>query len=343
MGGSGGAHGGADKVRFFPDFGWERLIVFDQGEAAILGMSAINASGSGAVGGGGCMTAADDVVQPFHLPRSQFQPVVDEDGSATERAGGSRRWEEAELVVEAGEGVVEDSSGGVVYALHTMDVDSEEEMVEVDTVRDNDSKGPKTMRELAEDAEEERRRMGVREGTGEVEVMDIGPLSGAAALNGGSRLNGSGKGDGDAGVRPRRVNGKGRGSGRNVSTAATPTRGPKSETQGGRGTSARRSRGRGTSVRGSGRKRRRDESENDEVDEEDDTAAFDSEDDASGHGEDEDTCPSLPRKKPRSAPSVSGPAPAAEGRTLRPRKSKTAAQLHEEEEQEEAYRRAVGR
>jgi len=39
-------------------------------------------------------------------------------------------------VAEAGETVVEDSPGGVVYVLHNMEVD--------------DSKGPKMMRELAE-------------------------------------------------------------------------------------------------------------------------------------------------------------------------------------------------
>lgn len=301
-------------------------------------MSAINASGSGAVGGGGFMTAADDVVQPFHLPRSQFQPVVDEGGSATARAGGSRRLEEVELVAEAGE-KVEDSPGGMVYALHTMDVDSEEEMVEVDPARGDDFKGPKTMRELAEDAEEERRRMGVAVGTGGMEVIKIGPLSGATALNRGSRLDGSGTGGGDEGVRPHRVNGKGRGRGRNGSATATPTRRPKAETEGGQGASARRSRGRGASVRGM-EKRRRDE--NVEEEEEDDTVVFDSEGEGGGDGED-NTSPSPPRKKPRGAPSASGPTPATEGRTLRPRKSKTATQLHEEQEQEEAYRRAVAR
>ena len=295
-------------------------------------MSAINASGSGAVGGGGFMTAADDVVQPFHLPRSQFQRVVDEDGSPTAHAGGSEHWEEVELAAEVGE-VVGDSPGGVVYALHTMDVDSEEEMVQVEAVRDNDSRGPKTMRELAEDAEE-RRRMGADVGAGEVEVLEIGPSSSAAALN-------NGKGDGDDGVRPHRVNRKGRGRGRNGSASTMPTRRPKAENKGERGSSARRSWSRGASVRGIERKRRRNKHEDNE--EEEDSMAFDSEDDASGHGGDEDRCPSPPRKKPRGAPSASGPAPATEGRTLRPRKSKTAAQLHEEEEQEEVYRRAVAR
>ena len=86
---------------------------------------------------------------------------MDEDSSAT---GGSRHWEEVELGAEAGGKVVEDGPGGVAYALHTMDVDSEE-MMEVDPVRDDDSKRPKMMRELVEDAVE-RRWMGVRVSTG---------------------------------------------------------------------------------------------------------------------------------------------------------------------------------
>ena len=83
---------------------------------------------------------------------------VDEDGSATARASGSRRWEG----VEAEEKVVDDGRGGVVYVLHTMDIDPEREMVEVDPVRRNNSKGPKTMRELAKDVEEERMSLWAR-------------------------------------------------------------------------------------------------------------------------------------------------------------------------------------
>ena len=64
--------------------------------------------------------------------------------------------------MEAEEKVVDDGRGGVVYVLHTMDMDSEKEMVEVDPVRGNNSKGPKTMRELAEDAEEERTSLWAR-------------------------------------------------------------------------------------------------------------------------------------------------------------------------------------
>ena len=99
---------------------------------------------------------------------------------------------------------MEDSPRGVVYALHTMDTDSMARVYAVRDDDDDDSKGPKTMRELADDAEEEW-RMGVRMGTGEVEVIEIGSLSGAVALNGGSRLNWR---YGDEGVRVRRVNGE---------------------------------------------------------------------------------------------------------------------------------------
>jgi len=74
---------------------------------------------------------------------------------------------------------------------------------------------------------------------------------------------------------------------------------------------------------------------------EDDTMGLGS-DYPSRHGEDEDTCLSLPRKKPCSRPSATGAAPAMEGQNLGPHKPMMAAQL-DDKEQEEACRCAVAK
>ena len=137
-------------------------------------------------------------------------------------------------------------------------------------------------------------------------------------------LNGSRKEDEDKGMRPRRVNGR---RGANGSTAATSEAGTKRVRDPRKGEVGGRT------------------DENEDEDEEDegdwDTVAFDSEDDASGM----EKTRILVRVSPGRNHAERHPRPdlpATGGRTLRPRKSMTAAQLYEEEE-EKAYRRAVAR
>ena len=91
--------------------------------------------------------------------------------------------------VEVREKMVEDHPGGVVSALHTMDVNSEEEMAEVDAVQDDD---PRVQRQRG--SWPRARRSGSGWVSVSVGVIEIGLFSGASVLNV------IAEGDGDEGV-----------------------------------------------------------------------------------------------------------------------------------------------
>ena len=155
--------------------------------------------------------------------------------------------------------------------------------------------------------------------------MEIGVSSGAAALNGGRRLT-SGRWEGKE-------------EGRNGPAAATDSY-LKAETKGGRGSSTWRGRGHGVSMRGTGSKRAGNENEDEEKEEEDDIVGFDSEDDASGHGEDEDTVRLRQERNHAERHSDPDLCLQQKGR-LCDRASRRRPQLYEEGDPEKAYRRAV--
>ncbi|TFK33041.1 hypothetical protein BDQ12DRAFT_716098 [Crucibulum laeve] len=225
--------------------------------------------------GAGFLVVADDVVQAFHLPKYQHVTLPPTPPPIIRKTDGDQELEE----------VVNDAPDLTTYDLETMDVDSDLEEIPIQPV--NGTAMPKTMQEMAEEAERLK-----EEKAGEPEVEEIQALT-AIQL----------------------VAKKGPTTKIPSSKASTPTKGSSKQ-----GTPAKTG-SRASTRKPSIRKRRRRGKEGEETE-------------SSEHeGE-----PS-PRKRVRAkAPPAPTPAPT---RTLRPRNSKTPAQVAEEKKAEERFRRAV--
>ncbi|KAG5646006.1 hypothetical protein DXG03_004608 [Asterophora parasitica] len=287
----------------------------------------VTMSHPGVGAGGGFLIGADDVVQPFHLPKYKFQPSVE---PMHIPVGASLPQDENESAApNEGFDIIMAPTPTGVSNLETMDLDtvSDEDLQEVAIARPTDQSAPfappKTMRELAEDAARQQRRGNDGSNSDNVEIIDTdvyrlspGPTNGRA----------SGSGTPKTKIAPRplprplpvslKLSGNVMSTpGSSGSASPAPTaRTPKSRAP------ARRA-----STRGKSKKRARDR----------DT------DDQSSDDDDDNLAPSS-KKRATNAAKASVAAPAPSTRTLRPRGSKTPAQLKEAQELEEAYRRAIG-
>ncbi|RDB14699.1 DNA repair protein rhp41 [Hypsizygus marmoreus] len=280
--------------------------------------------------GGGFLAGADEVVEPFHLPKYKYQPPMASFAPAAGTSGPSVHD------VSMAPGQDKDFEvTPVAYDLHTMDVDSEDDLEEVPITTgtgtpSTTATAPKTMRELAEDAAKFKRGGDGGSDSDDVDIDTEGmyhpPADGRKADNAGAvKIKIS--------PRPRRVLVKAP-----EASSATPFG---TSTPSAVGTAAKRKRSSGTSTfrrisartkstsKSNSRRRGKDD---DQDDDEDDASAED------------DLSPPSPKKRVTSAVGTSGtatPSPAPSTRTLRPRASKTPAQLREAVQQEEAYRRAT--
>jgi xeroderma pigmentosum group C-complementing protein len=243
------------------------------------------------------MTAADDVVQAYRLPKYQhlqLQPLAGPSNSEPAHS-------EPSPVKSAVSDLADSSRRLTLEVIEDGDGDEDMEQVAptaVSLTEDMPLREPKTMRELAADAA--RARASRTSSDSEVEVLDSPPRK------------------------------PGRGSGRNARTtnSANSVRGKMTRTRSSaprpasndiiadtQPTASRRS------TRQTARKRMREE-------EDDPSESFEADAEASD------------ARPPRTRRGAAAPA-VSEKRVLRPRKRKTAAQLEEEDEMEEAYRQAA--
>ncbi|GLB38652.1 putative rad4 beta-hairpin domain 2 [Lyophyllum shimeji] len=281
--------------------------------------------------GGGFLVGADDVVQPFHLPKAKYQPFPESSSTPAGKSASLSSVPRGDLDVPTrSHPDLEPSTvpevNAVTQELATMDVDTDGELEEVpitrphSTDRSEPSVVPKTMRELAEDAarQERLRNEDVAGSDGDnAQESDIYQPSRRPIRS--LELAESGIPKIKISPRPYRVNLKL--SGNTATTDNTLAVGPVDVTTTSTTKQRKVATQRRASARGKAKKRMRDD---------------DSEDDTSG----EDVSAPTPKKRAASsAKAITTPAPST--RTLRPRAPKTPAQLKEAEEQEEAYRRAV--
>lgn len=262
---------------------------------------------------GGFLIGADDVVEPFHLPKYKYQPLVEPYSVPST----SSIVIDPPVTSAPPQEIYENT--GVTYDLQTMDVDSDIELEEVpvNLVEATDQlkldSGPKTMREMAEDAAKTRRRRTGEEPNSDndaVELVDTDVYRPSPDLFSAMQTN-------DVGsvkikITPRPL--------RSSKQPDTPTAPSNSATKGPRRTARR------VSTRTTSRKRERSHDSDDHI------------------INDENSSQPSPKKRAAKSAKSSVPAtPTPSTRTLRPRASKTAAQLLEEEKLEEAYKRAIGR
>ncbi|KAF8073973.1 hypothetical protein FPV67DRAFT_1606155 [Lyophyllum atratum] len=289
----------------------------------------VTMSHPGVGAGGGFLVGADDVVQPFHLPKYKYQPPAASKAAPT---GAFAPHDDITVPVgsELGFGGLDtalDRDAGA-YDLETMDVDSDSELEEVPIAvpqsmeQPDISSGPKTMRELAEDAA----RLGpAGDDSDGDEILDIATYRPSPEPTRDRALIES-ESENQLNIRPRPLRVNLKLSGNTATTPgladATPTSPPKEQ----KTKFHTRPPTRRASTRGKAKKRARDD------DLEDMTSASE-----------EQSAPTPKRRATGAAAKASTTTtPAPSTRTLRPRASKTPAQVKEAEEQEMAYRRAIG-
>ncbi|KAF5377814.1 hypothetical protein D9615_006671 [Tricholomella constricta] len=286
----------------------------------------VTMSHPGVGAGGGFLVGADDVVEPFHLPKFKYQPSAE----LSLAPAGASIPQEADMRSQQEPGPSPTlENNGVTYDLETMDVDSDEDLEEVDitlprsTDQGTPTAAPKTMRELAEDAARRQRCRdeGAGNGSDDVEVIDTDMYRPSPGPTSDREADDSDVPKIKIAPHPLRVNLKLSG---NTATLAhqeggTPTTSsaPTTKRQKGKGRAR-------VSGRRASKKRARNDDTNDQTSADEDHPA--------------------PKKRATSSTKASpAAAPAPPTRTLRPRAAKTPAQVREAQEQEKAYRRAIGR
>jgi len=296
----------------------------------------ITMSHPGVGAGGGFLVGADDVVQPFHLPKYKYQPFAESTlvpaGVSAPRASVPHDDIDMPMGSQLGLGPKTPLDvNAATYELETMDVDSdgglEEVPITVPESRDQSepSSAPKTMRELAEDAARQDRLR--NEDTSGSDSDAGGDLFETDTYRPSPRPSRDRR-LADSGVPPRplRVNLKLSGNTASKTTPSgaldvTPT-----STKQRKGARRTRAPPRHASAQGKSKKRARDDDSDEHTTAEEDSSA-----------------PTPKKRATGLAKASTTTTPAPSTRTLRPRAPKTPVQLQEAEEREEVYRRAIGR
>ncbi|KAG6831023.1 hypothetical protein H0H87_006512 [Tephrocybe sp. NHM501043] len=268
----------------------------------------VTMSHPGVGAGGGFLVGADDVVQPFHLPKAKYQPLEEATATGSPNQGDQAGFPER---VRAEESMIfSPGPNDGTYNLGTLGEDSdvdmelEEVIISKPQLREQNGRGaaPKTMQELAEDLA----RRNNTEDDDYDEYIDTNALG----------TSSSARGPGEHGVI--QSNSSPRSLRVTLKLPNNPATSSGTSTPGGKDVASRR-----TSARLPRKAKPKKRARDDDTD----------------YETDEDISPPTPKKRATKM-AENLPAPT---RTLRPRASKSAAQMKEAEEQEEAYRRAIER